>query len=108
MSYVVTFVTQVFYFFSCFLEETNLKKQGLLPLTFAKSSDYDKIMPDDRISLVNLIGLRPGKVSLCFVLSSLMSKEHKQEKRESNLSFIALSLEHGLPPLHLFLCIVFH
>ncbi|PIK61711.1 putative aconitate hydratase, mitochondrial-like, partial [Apostichopus japonicus] len=43
------------------IHETNLKKQGLLPLTFAETSDYDKIRPDDRISLLNLKDLSPGK-----------------------------------------------
>jgi hypothetical protein len=38
------------------IHETNLKKQGLLPLTFAKPADYDKVREDDRISLVG-----PGK-----------------------------------------------
>nr|KAG5714687.1 hypothetical protein BaRGS_000175 [Batillaria attramentaria] len=42
------------------IHETNLKKQGLLPLTFANPSDYDKIQPSDRISLLNLKDLKPG------------------------------------------------
>ena len=33
------------------IHETNLKKQGMLPLTFANPSDYDKIREDDRITL---------------------------------------------------------
>ncbi|KAI1412698.1 aconitate hydratase [Hypoxylon sp. FL1857] len=33
------------------IHETNLKKQGMLPLTFADPADYDKIKPDDRIDL---------------------------------------------------------
>uniref|UniRef100_A0AAQ5XPR0 Aconitate hydratase, mitochondrial n=1 Tax=Amphiprion ocellaris TaxID=80972 RepID=A0AAQ5XPR0_AMPOC len=41
--------------------ETNLKKQGLLPLTFADPSDYDKIHPDDKISITGLKSLSPGK-----------------------------------------------
>ncbi len=32
------------------IHETNLKKQGMLPLTFADPADYDKIKPDDRVS----------------------------------------------------------
>ena len=32
--------------------ETNLKKQGLLPLTFADPGDYDKINSDDRVDLM--------------------------------------------------------
>jgi aconitate hydratase len=44
------------------LIETNLKKQGMLPLTFADPKDYDKIQPTDRISLLDLKSLAPGKV----------------------------------------------
>lgn len=44
------------------IHETNLKKQGLLPLTFANPSDYDKVQPDDKVSLVGLSKLAPGKV----------------------------------------------
>lgn len=42
------------------IHETNLKKQGLLPLTFVNPADYDKISPDDRISLIGLKDLAPG------------------------------------------------
>ncbi len=42
------------------IHETNLKKQGMLPLTFAEPADYDKILEDDKISLVGLNGLAPG------------------------------------------------
>lgn len=47
------------------IHETNLKKQGLLPLTFANPSDYDKIKHNDRISLLNLKNLAPGKPVKC-------------------------------------------
>lgn len=43
------------------IHETNLKKQGLLPLTFANASDYDKIQPTDKISLLGLKDLAPGQ-----------------------------------------------
>jgi aconitate hydratase len=42
------------------IHETNLKKQGMLPLTFADPTDYDKILEDDRISL-NVKDLIPGE-----------------------------------------------
>jgi aconitate hydratase len=42
------------------IHETNLKKQGMLPLTFSDKADYDKIQPDDKISLVGLKDLAPG------------------------------------------------
>ncbi len=43
------------------IHETNLKKQGMLPLTFAQPADYDKIREDDRISILGLAELTPGK-----------------------------------------------
>lgn len=43
------------------IHETNLKKQGLLPLTFSNPADYDKIQPNDKISLLGLKDLAPGK-----------------------------------------------
>lgn len=43
------------------IHETNLKKQGLLPLTFSNPADYDKIRPDDKISIVGLTSFAPGK-----------------------------------------------
>ncbi len=42
------------------IHETNLKKQGMLPLTFANPLDYDKIREDDRISVVGLRTFSPG------------------------------------------------
>jgi len=43
------------------IHESNLKKQGVLPLTFAHPEDYDKVEEGDRISLLNLAALSPGK-----------------------------------------------
>ena len=43
------------------IHETNLKKQGILALNFQDPKDYDKIQEDDRVSLVNLQALAPGK-----------------------------------------------
>ena len=42
------------------IHETNLKKQGVLPLTFANPADYELIREDDRISLLGLGVLAPG------------------------------------------------
>lgn len=44
------------------IHETNLKKQGMLPLTFSNPSDYDKIQPNDKISLLGIENFAPGKV----------------------------------------------
>jgi aconitate hydratase len=42
------------------IHETNLKKQGMLALTFANEADYDKIQEDDVISITNLVDFAPG------------------------------------------------
>ena len=49
------------------IHESNLKKQGLLALTFSDPAHYDHIREDDRISLVGLSDLTPGKPVTCVV-----------------------------------------
>ena len=49
------------------IHETNLKKQGMLALTFANTADYDKILEDDRISLTGLNGLAPRTPARCTI-----------------------------------------
>ena len=59
------------------IHETNLKKQGLLPLTFANRDDYGKIGEGDKISLVGLTSnFKPGQVCCdagCGVVTILAS-----------------------------------
>ena len=43
------------------IHETNLKKQGMLALTFADIVDYDKILEDDTFTIVDLDDFSPGK-----------------------------------------------
>ena len=43
------------------IHETNLKKQGMLALTFTNESDYDLIQEDDRFDFVDLDSFAPGK-----------------------------------------------
>jgi len=47
------------------IHETNLKKQGLLALTFQDPADYDRIQENDRVSLVGLNSLAPGRTVTC-------------------------------------------
>uniref|UniRef100_A0A803Y4I3 Aconitate hydratase, mitochondrial n=1 Tax=Meleagris gallopavo TaxID=9103 RepID=A0A803Y4I3_MELGA len=49
------------------IHETNLKKQGLLPLTFADPADYNKIHPVDKLSIVGLADFAPGKPLKCII-----------------------------------------
>lgn len=43
------------------IHETNLKKQGMLALTFADKADYDKIQENDRIDIIGVTTFAPGK-----------------------------------------------
>jgi aconitate hydratase len=43
------------------IHETNLKKQGVLPLTFADPRDYERIALHDRLSVIGLYALEPGR-----------------------------------------------
>ncbi len=43
------------------IHESNLKKQGVLPLTFSDPTDYDKVREADRVSITGLSTLAPGK-----------------------------------------------
>lgn len=52
------------------IHETNLKKQGLLALTFSDPAHYDKIQENDRISVVGLRDFAPGKAVQCIVRHS--------------------------------------
>jgi aconitate hydratase len=45
----------------CRIHETNLKKQGMLALTFANKEDYNKILEDDTIDIIGLNTFAPGK-----------------------------------------------
>ena len=42
------------------IHESNLKKQGILPLTFANPADYDKVREGDLINVLGLASLAPG------------------------------------------------
>ena len=71
------------------IHETNLKKQGLLPLTFANPADYDKVLDGDKISLVGLSGLAPGKDVSCELHHKDGSKETISLKHTLNAEQIA-------------------
>ena len=64
------------------IHETNLKKQGLLPLTFADPADYDRVLEADRVSITGLASLRPG-APLRVVLHHGGGAEETTEARHS-------------------------
>jgi aconitate hydratase len=57
------------------IHETNLKKQGVLALTFSEPDDYEKILEDDKISLISLNELEPGKQVTCIITHNNETKE---------------------------------
>ena len=84
------------------IHESNLKKQGLLALTFPHPDDYDRIREDDRLSLVGLQDLAPGKPVECIIRHSDGSQERlhlNHSYGESQLEWFrkgsALNLFHG-------------
>jgi aconitate hydratase len=71
------------------IHESNLKKQGVLALTFQNPADYDCIREEDRISLVGLADLAPGRPVECLVTHA----DETTETLRLNHSFGASQLE---------------
>ena len=57
------------------IHETNLKKQGILALTFSNENDYDKIKENDKISIIGLNELKPGAPVKCIIQHDDGSKD---------------------------------
>lgn len=75
------------------IHESNLKKQGLLALTFQDPAEYDRLQEDDRISLVGLSELAPGKPVECRIAHADGTSEVLQLKHtfgESQLDWFRL------------------
>ena len=70
------------------IHETNLKKQGVLALTFNDPNDYEKILEDDKISLINLDNLEPQKQVTCVISHSDGNKEEIELNHSYNESQI--------------------
>jgi aconitate hydratase len=71
------------------IHESNLKKQGLLALTFQNAADYDRIREADRVSLVGLKAMAPGTPVECRVKHT----DGTTETLRLNHSFSAAQLE---------------
>lgn len=71
------------------IHETNLKKQGMLALTFANKEDYDKILEDDIIDVEGLITFTPGKA----LQLALNHKDGSNETIQVNHSYNAQQIE---------------
>jgi len=70
------------------IHETNLKKQGILALTFSNPDDYDKIQEDDKISLLGLNNLEPEKPVACVLFHNDESKDEISLEHSYNNSQI--------------------
>jgi aconitate hydratase len=70
------------------IHETNLKKQGMLGLTFANETDYDKILEDDTFNFIDLVDFAPGKPLTLEIVHASGSKETIQLNHSYNESQI--------------------
>ena len=68
------------------IHETNLKKQGILALTFVNPKDYDKILEDDRLSILGLKNLQEGKHLTCIIHHSNAADDEILLKHSYNSS----------------------
>lgn len=65
------------------IHETNLKKQGMLPLTFAHPEDYNVIEPRDKVCIVDLANLAPGRPVKMIVTKDSTGKQIEIELRHT-------------------------
>lgn len=70
------------------IHETNLKKQGMLGLTFANEADYDKIQEDDTFNFVDIASFAPNKPLTIEVVHKDGSKDTIMANHTYNLSQI--------------------
>jgi aconitate hydratase len=71
------------------IHETNLKKQGMLGLTFANEADYDKIQENDTFNFVDLIDFAPGNT----LTLELCHDNGKTESIQLNHTYNAQQIE---------------
>lgn len=71
------------------IHETNLKKQGILALTFMKSDDYNKIREDDRIDIPDLEKLAPGSKLVMKLKHSDQTTEYVEASHSYNKNQIS-------------------
>ncbi|MDP3929762.1 MAG: aconitate hydratase [Bacteroidota bacterium] len=71
------------------IHETNLKKQGMLALTFTDKSDYDKFLEDDQIDIIGLTEFAPGKP----LTLKLTHKDGSSENIQVNHTYNAQQIE---------------
>jgi aconitate hydratase len=84
------------------IHETNLKKQGILALTFENPNDYDRIQEDDKISIIGLNNFQAGKPLKCQILHMNDSKDELNLKHSYNKTQIEwFRLGSALNSLHL-------
>lgn len=71
------------------IHETNLKKQGIIPLTFINPTDYEKFREDDRVSITGLDKLTPGKN----VTVTIRHNDGREEKIETGHTMSGQQIE---------------
>lgn len=83
------------------IHETNLKKQGMLALTFVNPEDYEKVRPDDRVDIVGLETFAPGK-NLTLSLKHRDGSQEVSASRTNTVQTILMFLLQQIPLAHSF------
>jgi aconitate hydratase len=76
------------------IHETNLKKQGVLALTFSDAEDYDRIDPTDKISILDLVNFAPGNP----LTAEIKRKDGSSFKIKLSHSFNQVCSSSPIPP----------
>jgi len=66
------------------IHESNLKKQGILPLTFANPNDWNKVREDDEMSVPEALAIAPGRTVQMILHHSDGTEEEIQAKHSCN------------------------
>ena len=79
------------------IHETNLKKQGMLPLTFAEPSDYERVTDNDKISVLGLGGLAEGVPLTLRVTPGGGKQQHRHHHHHNSSSSSSVPRTGGEP-----------
>ncbi len=71
------------------IHETNLKKQGMLALTFANPSDYDRIREEDTLSIIQMNAFQPGS----YVTVQIHHSDGTQESIEASHTYNQMQID---------------
>ena len=79
------------------IHEANLKKQGVLALTFANPNDYERVLVDDKVDIVGLDALAPGR-TVKVVLQHADGRQRRDRDHAHDVGGAHLLVHRGVGP----------